>query len=275
MRRPQWIPLRSDLQGLGLAVGIGMLAWLAVRSIPSTPFLSEVLVALVLGALALNTRLRHLLGLALPGPDREPDNYAPGLRFVGKWVLRLAIILMGFKVQAGVFGSGDLVLIAGVAVVALPSTFFITHALAAAVKMRRPMADLLAAGTMICGASVVNAVAPVARAHREEQATAIAVITLFSCTALILFRPIALAVAMVGVEARGSHAGAALIGGLALLFGFSLYRLGNRQERQNALALRQDVRPRTREMLRALEGESNSSGVLADAQGDLTKARLA
>ena len=27
--------------------------------------------------------------------EREPDRYAAGLRFTGKWVLRLGIVLMG------------------------------------------------------------------------------------------------------------------------------------------------------------------------------------
>ncbi len=196
MRLPQWLPSRPDLRGLGLAVAVGAAALALTRALPPTPFLSEVLVSLVLGAVVLNTPLRHLIGLALPSADREPDDYAPGLRFTGKWVLRLAIILMGLKVQTSFFDRGEVLLIASVAAAALPSTFFIAHGLGAAAGVRRPMADLLAAGTMICGASAVNAVAPVARAHREEQATAIAVISLFSTAALLVFRPIAMAVGL-------------------------------------------------------------------------------
>ncbi len=196
MRFPQWVPSRPDLRGLGLAVAIGAASLALTRVLPPWPFLSEVLVALVLGAVVLNTPLRHAIGLALPGPDREPDHYAPGLRFTGNWVLRLAIILMGLKVQTGMFARGEMLLVAGVTAVALPSTFFVTHRLGAAVGLRRPMVDVLAAGTMICGASAINAVAPVARAHREEQATAIAVISLFSIVALLVFRPIAVAIGL-------------------------------------------------------------------------------
>lgn len=196
MRRPQWVPALPDLRGLGLALALGAASLALTRALPPSPFLSEVLVALVLGAVVLNTPMRHAIGLALPGPDREPDEYAPGLRFAGKWVLRLAIILMGFKVQTALFARGEVLLVAGVTLAALPSTFFVAHALGAAVNLRRPLADLLAAGTMICGASAVNAAAPVVRAHREEQATAIAVISLFSITALLVFRPIAMAVGL-------------------------------------------------------------------------------
>jgi uncharacterized membrane protein YadS len=196
MRRPQWVPSLPDLRGLGLALVVGSASLALTRALPPSPFLSEVLVALVLGAVVLNTPVRQAIGLALPGPDREPDEYAPGLRYTGKWVLRLAIVLMGFKVQTGFFARGEVLLVAGVTLAALPSTFFVAQGLSAAANARRPMADLLAAGTMICGASAVNAVAPVARAHREEQATAIGVISLFSITALLVFRPIAMAVGL-------------------------------------------------------------------------------
>jgi uncharacterized integral membrane protein (TIGR00698 family) len=191
MRLPQWLPSRPDLRGLGLAGAVGAASLALTRALPPTPLLSEVLVSLVLGAVVLNTPLRRAIGLALPSADREPDGYAPGLRFTGKWVLRLAIVLLGLKVQTSFFGRGQVLLIAGIAVAALPSTFFVTHGLGAALGLRRPMADLIAAGTMICGASAVNAVAPVVRAHREEQATAVAVISLFSIVALVAFRPLA------------------------------------------------------------------------------------
>lgn len=209
MRLPQWLPSRPDLRGLGLAAIVGSGALILTRLLPPNPFLSEVLLALVLGAVVLNTPLRHAIGLAMPGPDREPDDYAPGLRYTGKWVLRLAIITMGLKVQTSFFNRGELLLVAGVLVAAVPSTFFVTHALAASLGVRRPMADLLAAGTMICGASAVNAVAPVARAHREEQATAIAVISLFSIVALLAFRPAA-AAAGLAPSAAGLWSGLAV-----------------------------------------------------------------
>lgn len=196
MRRPQWFPSRPQLRGLFLAAVVGAAALGLTRALPQTPFLSDVLVALVLGAVVLNTPVRKVIGLTMPGPDRDPDEYAPGLRYTGTWVLRLGIILMGLKVQTSFFARGEVLLIAGVALVALPSTFFIAHGLGARSGVRRPMSDLLAAGTMICGASAVNAVAPVARAHREEQATAIAVISLFSIFALLVFRPIAVALGL-------------------------------------------------------------------------------
>lgn len=197
MRRPQWVPTRADGPGLALAAALGGAALLLVRALPPSPYLSDVLVALGLGVVVLNTPLRRLVRVELPGDDREPDIYAPGLRFCGKWVLRAGIIAMGLKVQTSFFGRVELLLIAGVGLVALPSAFFVAHTLGALLGVRRPLTDLLAGGTMICGASAVNAIAPISGAHRQEQGVAIGVMFLFSVAALVLFRPVAL---WVGLE---------------------------------------------------------------------------
>lgn len=209
MRAPQWIPRGSDAPGLGLAALLGVASIAIVRALPPSPYISDILVALVLGALILNTPLRRAIALALPSEEREPDRWAAGFRFTGKWVLRLSIILMGFKVQTKSFAMADLALIGGVGAAALPSTFFIAHVAAARLGVRRPMADLVAGGTMICGASAVNAFAPVCGARREEQGIAIGAIFLFSVVALVVFRPLA---SVIGLDE--AHAG--LWSGLAV-----------------------------------------------------------
>lgn len=195
-KRPQWLPSRPDAAGLALAGTIGAVSVALAELLPRSPFVSDVLIGMVIGAVLLNTPLRRLLGLELPSAEREPDRYAAGLRFTGKWVLRLGIVLMGLKVQTGFFGAKTLLLIVGVAAVALPSAFFVAHALASLLVVRRPMADVLAGGTMICGASAINAIAPVVGARREEQGVAIGVVFLFSVVALVVFRPIAEAVGL-------------------------------------------------------------------------------
>jgi uncharacterized integral membrane protein (TIGR00698 family) len=196
MKRPQWLPTRSDVPGIALAVGIGAIAVLVVRMLPSSPLVSDVLVALSLGALVLNTPLARVVRLGPVGKEREPDVYAPGLRFTGKWILRLSIVLMGMKVQTSFFGKAQIEAIVIVAGASVPSAFFVAHLLGAALRVRRPLVDLVAGGTMICGASAVNAIAPACGAHREEQGVAIAVTFLFSVTAMLSFRSIALAIGL-------------------------------------------------------------------------------
>jgi len=189
---------------------IGGAAVALAHALPPSPLVSDVLLALVAGGLVTNVGpLRRLVGLAQRGEEREADRYASGLRYTGKWILRLAIILMGLKLQASLFGAGELALIGLVAAASVPSAFFVAHAVAAPLGVRRPLADLLAGGTMICGASAVNAVAPVVGARREEQGVAIGAVFLFSIVALVAFRPVA---ALLGLDP--SHAG--LWSGLAV-----------------------------------------------------------
>src|SRR5262249_47705850 len=143
VRRPQWIPRRIDAPGILLAALPGALALAVMKLLPPSPFLSDVLVALLLGALIINTKLRSPLGLARPTAEREPDRYAAGLRFTGKWLLRASIILMGFKVRTQDFGLAQFALIAGVAAASLPSAFYITHAASRLFGVRRPTPDLV------------------------------------------------------------------------------------------------------------------------------------
>jgi hypothetical protein len=72
----------------------------------------------------------------------------------------------------------------------------VAHTLGAVLGVRRPLVDLLAGGTMICGASAVNAIAPISGAHREEQGVAIGVMFLFSVLALVCFHPLAMTVGL-------------------------------------------------------------------------------
>ncbi len=196
MKRPQWLPTRSDVPGIALAVGIGAVAVALVKVLPPSPLLSDVLIALFLGALILNTPLARIFRVGPVGKEREPDIYASGLRFTGKWILRLSIVLMGMKVQTSFFGKTEIQTIFIVAAASVPSAFFVSHLLGVLLRVRRPLVDLVAGGTMICGASAVNAIAPACGAHREEQGVAIAVTFLFSVTAMLSFRTIAFALGL-------------------------------------------------------------------------------
>jgi uncharacterized integral membrane protein (TIGR00698 family) len=158
----------------------------------------DVLLALILGAFVVNTPLAGLLGLA-PGEVWQ-SRFAPGLNFVGKTVLKASVVLMGLRIEARMFGTSQLLLVGLALCTALPATFFLTHALAVPLRVPRRLADLVAAGTMICGASAVNAVAPVIGARREEQGIALATVFLFSAVALVAFRYVSSAVGFSSME---------------------------------------------------------------------------
>lgn len=203
---------------------------LLTRALPRSPLLSDVLVAMLLGALVLNTPLARLLGLGRRGRKRdEPtatspaaaptgssrpstspilagcatadDRYAGGIAFTCSWLLRLAIVLMGLKVQTSALGGHDLLLVLVVCATAVPATFFVAQILGNRLGLRQPFADLLAAGSMICGASAVNATAPIVGAHKEEQGLSVGIVFLSSVAAMLSFRAIAHAVGLPPAEA--------------------------------------------------------------------------
>ena len=193
-RPPIWRLGRAELPGFALASTVGGAALLAQRIIPRRLALPDVLVALILGSAVVNSPLSRWLGLA--AHDRGRNRFGSGLNFVGKTVLRLSVVLMGLRIEAHLFESRQLLAIGLALVAAIPTTFFVTHALAIPLRVPRRLADLVAAGTMICGASAVNAVAPVIGARRQEQGVALATIFLYSAVALVAFRLVASAVGL-------------------------------------------------------------------------------
>jgi len=177
------------LPGVALTAVLGAAALELQRVIPPSWALPDVLVALLLGSLVVNSPLGRWLGLA--ARDRGRNRYGAGLAFVGKTILRGSVVLMGLRIEANLFHSSQIIAIAVALAVALPTTFFVTRALALPLRVPDRLADLIASGTMICGASAVNAVAPVIGARRQEQGVALATIFLYSAVALVVFRSVA------------------------------------------------------------------------------------
>jgi uncharacterized integral membrane protein (TIGR00698 family) len=204
---PRWIPKRKDGAGLALVAVLGIAAVLLTRALPRSPLVSEVLVAMLLGAVVLNTPLGRLVGLRAASDPRtarcgdEADRYGGGVAFACSWLLRLAIVLMGLKVQTSAIGGGDLLLVLAVCATAVPSTFFVAQILGTRLGLRGAFADLLAAGSMICGASAVNATAPIVGAEKQEQGMAVAIVFLSSVGAMLSFRALAHAVGLPSAEA--------------------------------------------------------------------------
>jgi uncharacterized integral membrane protein (TIGR00698 family) len=181
--------------GLALAGGLGLASMFLAQKLAAHVLVPEVFIALVLGAIAINTPLARLLRLAPAAGSKDKQSavspYGPGLAFVSKTLLRASVVLMGLRIQTLAFGTSEILTILLSLAVAIPSTFLLTHALAYPLGVSRRLADMIAAGTMICGASAVNAVAPVIGAKKEDQGIALATVFLFSAVAMIGFRSIA------------------------------------------------------------------------------------
>lgn len=201
---PRWIPRRDDLLGLGLVALVAAGAMALARALPPSALVSEVLLAMLLGALVRNSPLAGALRLG----DAD-DRYAAGIAFACQWLLRIAIVLMGLKVSTSVIGGSEIAFVVGACAVAVPGAFLMAHALGGRTQLGRALLDLLGAGSAICGASAVNATAPVAGASRQEQGLAVGVVFLSSVLAMLTFRALAHAVAL-SPHAAGLWAGLAV-----------------------------------------------------------------
>lgn len=162
----------SILPGLCLTVLIAVAAF-ACRKIPGVSILSPMILAIVIGML-----FHNLIG--------TPRRAKAGVTFSLKRLLRLAIILLGLQLTSAQVAAVGVV---GVAIIAvtLISTFMFTKWLGHVIGVDRKLAELIAAGTSICGASAVIATNTVTNAHDEDVAYAVACVTVFGSISMFLY----------------------------------------------------------------------------------------
>lgn len=189
--------------GLALALLVGIGALLLSRAVPG---LSPALVAIALGAIAVNA------GALSP-------SLAPGLDVAARPVLRLGIVLLGLQLALGdviALGTGALALIVAVVAGGLGAGILIGRALG----LPATQTLLVACGFSICGAAAVAAVAgslqPSPEATGEtaegiETQTATAVALVVVCgTLMIPLLPLGASLLGLDEHAAGIWAGASI-----------------------------------------------------------------
>ena len=182
------------LPGLLLAAGIAALAF-ALRHLPGLGRFSPMIIAIVLGI-----AFHNLLG--------TPVRAKPGVTFSMRKLLRFAIILLGLQLTASQVAE---VGVTGVAIIAgtLVATFTFTVWLGRLIGVEQKLAELIAAGTSICGASAVIATNTVTRAPDEDVAYAVACVTVFGSIAMFAY-PLLPGLLKLAPHAYGLWAGASI-----------------------------------------------------------------
>lgn len=110
----------------------------------------------------------------------------PGVKFTMKRILRLAVILLGLRLSLAevmAIGPKGLIIVSASTV----STFYFTCWLGRQLQVGRRLAQLIAAGTSICGASAVVATNAVVDGSEEDMAYAISTITGFGTVAMLTY----------------------------------------------------------------------------------------
>jgi uncharacterized integral membrane protein (TIGR00698 family) len=149
---------------------IAQISWLAKSGI------SSLVIAIVLGIFYSNT-LRH----------RLPAEWNPGIQFAAKKLLRLAIILYGFRISFQEITSiGAQGLILDVIVVTMTLLFGSWLGMKL-LKLDRHLAILISCGAAICGAAAVLAAEDVLKSEPYKTTIAIGTVVLFGTLAMFLY----------------------------------------------------------------------------------------
>jgi uncharacterized integral membrane protein (TIGR00698 family) len=148
--------------GILLCVAITVVAtpleWLEVHLV-GHPYLEALVLAILVGIL--------IRTVWLPGPA-----FRPGIQFSGKFVLELAIVLLGASLSFATVAALGRWLIFGIAsivAIAIGTSYLICRFLGLPMRM----SILIACGNSICGNSAIAAVAPVIGADSDDVASSI------------------------------------------------------------------------------------------------------
>jgi uncharacterized integral membrane protein (TIGR00698 family) len=162
----------SVMPGLLLAMAVAVGGYL-LRQLPGMATFSPMILAI-------------LLGIAFHNLVGTPVIAKPGVTFGLRRVLRAAIILLGLQLTIAqvieVGGRGI-----GIIVATLVATFAFTVWMGKLLGVDRKLAQLIAAGTSICGASAVIATNTVTNAQDEDVAYAVACVTVFGSVAMFAY----------------------------------------------------------------------------------------
>ncbi len=161
-----------SLPGIGLAASLAGVA-LLIRRIPGMALFSPMILATLLGMV-----FHNFVG--------TPAWAKRGVTFSLKRILRLGIILLGLQLMASQIAQVGLAG-AGVILATLAATFVFTKWFGRVIGVDPKMAELIGAGTSICGASAVIATNTVTQGSDEDVAYAVACVTIFGSLAMFLY----------------------------------------------------------------------------------------
>ncbi|MFD1413249.1 YeiH family protein [Oceanobacillus jeddahense] len=150
-----------------------LMIWIGVLSEESQTPISGIFVAIILGLI-----IRNTVGLS--------DVFLKGISFSVKYVLRTGIILLGLKLslmEALKLGAFGIPLIIACISVGLFITLYLTNRMQQSTRL----GTLIACGTGICGVTAIMATSPVIKAKEDEISYAVANITIFGLTGMMLY----------------------------------------------------------------------------------------
>lgn len=160
------------VKGIALTFFLAILAG-QLANIPLLSIMGMMILAIILGGLYGNL-------------FSVPESAQAGITFSSKILLRTGIILLGFRLNLQqIIDAGFSILIIDVIVIAFTMCFILT--LGKWFNINMNLAALLAAGTAICGAAAIVALAPIVKSKHEHTAIAVSCIAVLGTIGALLF----------------------------------------------------------------------------------------
>jgi uncharacterized integral membrane protein (TIGR00698 family) len=141
-----------------------------------------------------------LVGTAVRTAWDPGERFHPGIDFTGKFLLEVAVVLLGASLSAQTIVAAGAPLVVGILVV-VALAIVISYGIGRAAGLPRPMAILIACGNSICGNSAIAAVAPVIGADPEDVASSIAFTAVLGIAVVLSLPALALLLSLVPHEA--------------------------------------------------------------------------
>jgi len=143
--------------------------------------------------------LAILVGTAVRTAWAPPERWIPGIDFSAKFLLEVAVVLLGAAISAQAVRAAGPELLGGIALIVAVS-LGATYAMGRAARLPKKMALLIASGNSICGNSAIAAVASVIGAKPRDVASAIAFTAVLGVVVVLLLPIVA---TLIGLDAHG------------------------------------------------------------------------
>lgn len=171
----QHLPFRllALLPGLSLTSILALAAYYLATSIRFVP-VSPVVLAVAIGL---------LIGTVL----EIPKSISPGISFSTRRLLRISVVLLGFKISfQDIARMGVSGLFVDLLVVGLTFGFGVWIS-RKVFRLEDSLSYLIAVGCSICGASAILAAAPIVKAQSHDSTIAVGIVTLFGTIAMVIY----------------------------------------------------------------------------------------
>lgn len=182
--------VRGRLAGIAAAAGLALAAGWIAGGLGDPLARNPVLVSM-------------LFGLLLSGVLECPASLRPGLDFTKRHLLRLGVMLLGFRITTALLADLGWVPIAIAATELVVVLVTVRWAAVRVFRLDPDLGLLVGVGAAVCGAAAILSVASLARGREKHAGVAITLITLGGTVALLLYPVAFLGGWMPGLDERG------------------------------------------------------------------------